>query len=121
MSEATATTDASDSQSFAALKRVKAAETEWATKLEAARQESDAALARLRDESAATIKAAIAESEREKTTAVQAARAEADGAAATIVAQGSQAADAAFRAEGKKPEDRKDDVLAVVLGAFASG
>jgi len=120
MSEAPATSaPLVGSESLAALKRVKAAETEWAAKLAAARAESDAALARLRDECAAAIKAAAAEAERERTAAVQSARTEAGGLAATIIAQGAKAADQALRAEGKKPEDRKAEVLSVVLGSFS--
>jgi vacuolar-type H+-ATPase subunit H len=117
---ATSAPAAPDAQSFAALKRVKSTELEWAAKLAAARAESEATLARLRDESAAAIKAAIAEAEKERAAAIQTARTEAGGLAATIVAQGAKAADQALRVEGKKPEERKDEVLAVTLGSFGA-
>ena len=51
--------------SIEALKRVKATETEWDTRLSAARQESEEALRRLRDDGDATVKAAETEADRE--------------------------------------------------------
>jgi len=119
VSAATPSPDGAATESFAALKRVKAAETEWAGKLASSRAGSDAALARLRDESAAALKAAVAEADQERAAAVQRARAEAEGLAATIVAEGAKAADAALRVEGKQPADLEKEILAVVLGAFA--
>lgn len=118
MSAPAASPGGSDPESLSALKRVKATETEWAEKVAAAKTETDATLARLRDESATAIKAAIAEAEKERAAAIQTARAEAGGLAATILAQGAKAADQALRAEGKKPEERKDEVLAAILGTF---
>ena len=120
MSEPVAPTAGSESASFAALKRVKAVETEWAAKLAGARSQSDLELARLREESATALKAAIADADRERAAALGAARTELAGVAATIVAQGSKAAEAALRAEGKDPDEQKDRLLAVILGAFAS-
>ena len=120
MTATTTAPEAPETPSLAALKRVKSTETEWAATVAGARAESEAMLARLRDESAAAIKAASAEAEKERAAALQSARTEAGGLAATIVAQGAKAADQALRVEGKKPEERKDEVLRVVLGTFGS-
>jgi len=101
-----------------ALKRVKATETEWDARLKAAREESEVALRRSREEAEAAVKAAETEAERERTDRVEHARVEAAGLAAAIVAEGQKAAELAARGEGRRPADKKDAILAVVLGSF---
>jgi vacuolar-type H+-ATPase subunit H len=108
-----------DAASIEVLKRVKAAETDWASRRSSAQAEQDATLARLRDETEAAVKAAQAEADQERTRAVQSARDVADREAAAIVAQGQVAATAAAAGQGKRPADRKDAILAAVLGEFA--
>lgn len=109
-----------DAGSFEALKRVKAAENEWEAKLATAKHESEAALGRLRDETDTAVKAAQAQAEQERAAMVQRARADADREATTILAEGTRAAAEATRGEGKHPRDKKDPVLAAVLGGFVS-
>ncbi len=104
--------------SIDALKRVKATEADWELKLRLAQVASDEALARLRTESAAAVKAAQASADAERGQAVQAARDEADREAAEILADGTRAAEVAARGEGKQPTDKKDAILAVVLAGF---
>jgi vacuolar-type H+-ATPase subunit H len=104
-----------------ALRRIKAAETEWDQRLATVRQATETSLQRLRDETDAAVKAAQAEADQERAQTVQAARADADREAARILADGAQAAAEAARGEGKHPADRKDAVLAAVLGDFAPG
>jgi len=111
---------ASDTASFEALKRVKAAEAEWDGRLAAARAQRAAVLERLRAETDAAVKAAQAEAEQERVAAVQRARADAERAASVLEAEGAAAAQAAASGVGKRPADRKDAILAAVLGAFAS-
>jgi vacuolar-type H+-ATPase subunit H len=104
-----------------ALRRIKAAETEWEQRLAADRAAAETALQRVRDETEAAVKAAQAEADRERALAIAGARATADEQAAAIVAEGEVAAEEAARGEGKRPADHKDEVLAVVLGEFGSG
>jgi len=108
----------SDVGSIEALKRIKAAETEWEEKLASARQMTEATLRRLVEESDATVKATHTEADAARTLSVQRARAEADGEAETIVAEGAKAAAAAARGAGKRPAERSVAVLAAVLGSF---
>ena len=105
--------------SFEALKRVKAAETEWDAKLTAARSGFAAELERQRDDSDAAIKAAQVAADRTRAQAVQKARDAAEREAMQIVADGKRAAEQAASGAGKRPADRKDEILAVVLAAFA--
>jgi vacuolar-type H+-ATPase subunit H len=105
--------------SIDALKHVKATETEWELKLRSARGAADVALERLRTDSEAAVKAAQAAAEEERARAVQAARAGAEREAAEILAEGTRAAEAAARGEGKRPADKKSAVLAAVLAGFA--
>lgn len=102
------------------LKRVKATETEWDQKLAAARRESEERIARLRDENAATLKAALAEAEAERARTLERARVDTGREVATILTEGEQAAAAAARVEGKRPRDQRNRVLAVVLGSLAA-
>jgi vacuolar-type H+-ATPase subunit H len=108
----------SDLGSIDALKRIKAAETEWDERIASARQETEAALRRLAEESDATVKAAHAEADGARSASVQRARANADREAETIVAEGAKAAEAAARGTGKRPADHSAEVLAAVLGSF---
>ena len=104
--------------SVEALKRVKAVETEWETRLASARAEAEASVRRLREESDAAVKAATEDAERDRTDRVERARVEAAGLAGAIVADGQKSAEAAARGEGRRPADKKDEILAVVLGSF---
>lgn len=104
--------------SIEALKHVKETESEWELKLRAARGVADTELERLRTESEATIKAAQEAAEAEHALAVQAARADAEREAAEILSDGTRAAEAAARGEGKRPADKKNLILAAVLAGF---
>jgi len=115
---ATGTSGAAAPGSVEALKRVKATETEWDARLGAARTESETALRRLKEEADAAVKAAEGEAERTRTDRVEHARVEAAGLAGAIVAEGQKAAETAARGEGRRPADKKDAILAVVLGSF---
>jgi vacuolar-type H+-ATPase subunit H len=115
---ATETSGAAGPGSVEALKRVKATETEWDARLKAAREASESTLHRLRDESDAAVKAAETEGERDRAERVERARAEAAGMSAQILADGQKAAEAAARGEGRRPADKKDAILPVVLGSF---
>jgi vacuolar-type H+-ATPase subunit H len=115
---AATTSGAAAPASVEALKRVKATETEWDTRLNAARQEAAESLRRLRDEGDAAVKAAVAEAERKRTGQVERARAEAAMEAEAIVADGRRAAERAAHGEGRRPADKKDAILEVVLGSF---
>ncbi len=106
--------------SIDALKRVKATETDWELKLRAARGAAEETLERLRTESEATVKAAQVAADAERALAVQAARTEAERAADEILAQGTRAAEAAARGEGKRPADKKAAILAAVLAGLAT-
>jgi vacuolar-type H+-ATPase subunit H len=111
---------ASDVGTIDALKRIKATEAEWDAKIAAARQAAEAELKRLRDERDATVAAARAEAEAERARALTKARALAETEAEAIVAEGRSAAQAAATSAGKRPSERRDEILAVVLGSFAS-
>ncbi|MGA9839785.1 MAG: hypothetical protein WBE40_03135 [Thermoplasmata archaeon] len=106
--------------SIEALKRVRATEIEWDEKLRAAKKSADEAAARLREESEAAVRAAQSAAETERARAVQEARTTADAEAAQIVSEGTEAARAASRGEGKRPVDRKNEVLDAVLSGFDS-
>lgn len=102
-----------------ALKRVKAAETEWEAKVAEARAHRDEAFRRLRDETVAVMKAAHAEVEQERAAAVQAARAATEVEAARIVAEGDRAAAAAAREDPKLLVGKRAAILGAVLDGFA--
>jgi vacuolar-type H+-ATPase subunit H len=106
--------------SIDALKRVKATETDWDLKLRAARGAAEMETARLKDESEEAVRAAQQEAEAERARAVQAARADADREAEQILADGSRAAEAAARGEGKRPADRASEILSTVLAGFTT-
>lgn len=105
--------------SLEAVKLVKATETEWEGKTAAARTTADAVLARLRDEAAAAVAAARADAERDRTRAVEAARSSADQEAVKIVADGEVAARRDSAGAGRRPADRRDEVLNAVLEGLA--
>jgi len=116
---ATETAGAGAPDSLEALKRVKATETEWDAKLSAARKDADTTIERLRAEAAAAVKQAQTEADRERVDRVVHARAETEAQAATILADGATAAEQALTGEGRRPADKKDAILAAVLGDFA--
>jgi len=115
---ATGTQGAIATDSVEALKRVKATENEWDTRLGAARKDADATLERLRTEAAATLKAAQAEADRDRLARVATARAATEAEVATIVADGRNAAEQARVGEGRRPAEKKAEILDVVLGTF---
>ncbi len=115
---ATTTVGAGAPGSLDALKRVKATENEWDARLNAARQESETILRRLRDDRDASVKAAEAEAERLRSARLETARAEDAEEAAAIVADGRSSAQRASLTEGRRPSDKKDAILDAVLGSF---
>ncbi|MGD0250551.1 MAG: hypothetical protein ABSB97_06680 [Thermoplasmata archaeon] len=100
------------------LKRVKSVETEWDEKLAAARHASQEALGRLKEEAVAAIKAAHADVEAARARALEEARVQGEREVAEILAEGERAAEGIARPDGKRPQDRPREVLAVVLGPF---
>ncbi|HEY1198359.1 MAG TPA: hypothetical protein VGG32_06500 [Thermoplasmata archaeon] len=115
---ATTTSGAAAPGSLEALKRVKATETEWDTRLSGARQEAENTLRRLRDDGDAAVKAAEAEADRERTVRLERARTETAEETEAILADGRRAAERAAVGEGRRPVDKKDTLLDVVLGSF---
>ena len=115
---ATGTSGAIGNDSVEALKRVKATENEWETRLGAARQETDATLERLRAEAAAAVKTAQTEADRDRVAKVTTARAATEAEVAAIVAEGRTAAEKARAGEGRRPADKKAEILDVVFGTF---
>lgn len=107
-------------ESIEVLKRIRATETEWDQKIAAARRESAEALARLREETVASLKAALSAAEAERVRALERARLGVEREVATILSDGERATLAAARSEGKRPRDLRDRVLAAVLGPFAT-
>ncbi|HTT44388.1 MAG TPA: hypothetical protein VMH38_00020 [Thermoplasmata archaeon] len=117
---ATTTSGAAEPDSVEALKRVKATENEWDARLAAARQDAEASIARLRAEAAAAVKEAQAAADRDRVARVTQARTETETEAAAILADGKKAADRALVGEGRRPSDKKTQILAAVLGTFGS-
>jgi vacuolar-type H+-ATPase subunit H len=101
------------------LKRVKATETEWDQKLRAAQHESEETLFHLRADRDAAVHSALAAADAERARALERARTEIEREVAAILAEGKTAADSAARAEGKRPADQRDRVIAIVLGSLA--
>jgi vacuolar-type H+-ATPase subunit H len=106
--------------SIDALKRVRAAETEWDQKLTIAKQDAGDALARARAAADEAVRSARLAAEQARGAKVQAARSDADRDAIQILADGAKAADAAAAGEGKRPADRANEILAAVLAGFTS-
>lgn len=104
--------------SVEALKRVKATESEWDARLTGARTEAETSVRRAKDETEAMVKAAQLESEHSRTVALERAQAVAQSEAETIVAEGRADAERAERGEGRRPSDKKDAILDIVLGSF---
>lgn len=115
---ATETAGPSVSGSVEALKRVKAVENEWNARLTTAREVTDVELTHVREEADEAVRAAEAAAERERTDRVERARAETAAEAEAIVAEGRKAAALAAAGEGRRPADKKDAILDVVLGSF---
>jgi len=104
--------------SIQALKRVKATESEWDTRLASAKRESEAALERLRTEAAAAVRDGQTAADHDRVARVVQARTETEAQAAAILAEGKTAADDALRGEGRGPAEKRDAILAIVLGSF---
>jgi vacuolar-type H+-ATPase subunit H len=109
-----------DPQTVEALRRVKAVEAEWEAKLRSAREETEQAVRRARDEAEATVKAVQTEVEREHARRLEAAAAAADSEASAIRADGETAAAKIRGGQGRRAADRADEIVAAVLGPFAS-
>jgi vacuolar-type H+-ATPase subunit H len=103
-----------------ALRRVKATEAEWDRRLADARAASAAELARRREAADAAVRAVAREVETERAEAVARADREADAEARTIVADGEAEARQIRSDEGSLAEGHRAEILAVVLGQFAS-
>jgi len=112
-------TGAPDASTVEVLRRVKAVEAEWETKLRAAREDADQGVRRAREEADATVKAVAAEAEAEKAQRLAAGRTAAEAEAEAIQREGEKAADGLRSAGGKKPSDRSDELLEAVLGPYA--
>jgi vacuolar-type H+-ATPase subunit H len=110
---------APEAGSIEVLKRVRSTETEWDQKLVTARREAEETLARLREETQTAVKTAQSDAEVARTRALARARAEVEREVSAILSEGERAAQEAARPEGKRPQDRRDEVLARVLGPFA--
>lgn len=108
-----------DTDTIDALKRIKAAEAEWDAKVAAARASADTTLKAAREATERAIVDARASADAERQRAVENARAMADLEARAIVADGERAAKSAADGAGKRPADRKDEILAALLGRFA--
>jgi vacuolar-type H+-ATPase subunit H len=100
------------------LKRVKATETEWESRVAEAKKAAEAEIAGIRTETDAMIKSATETAEDEHESALTRARADAEREVSAILADGERRAAEAARAEGKHPKDQKDQILSVVLGSF---
>ncbi len=101
------------------LKRIKTTEAEWAEKVAAARTAADAELDRRRSDRDAAVKDATEAADADRAGALDRARADIDREYAAILADGEVSAATAARTTGKTPFDRRDQVLAAVLGPFA--
>jgi len=105
--------------SLQVLKRVRATEVEWEQKLADARRASEESLAQLREETAAALQAEVVAAETDRARSLERARVDVDREVARILTEGERAAEAAAHADGKRPQDRRDQVLAKVLGPLA--
>jgi vacuolar-type H+-ATPase subunit H len=104
--------------SIEALRRVKEAESEWELKIRTARGQNQAAVEMLRTESQNAVKSAQVVADGIRANAVLQAKQEADREAADILKAGVKAADSAALGQGKRPADKKDEILAAVLAGF---
>ena len=109
-----------DSGTLDALRRVKAAESEWDEKIRSARTESESALVQAKASADAAVKAVAGELEASRTRALEAAGAAADLEARQILADGEKAAKQSAAGGSKTLAARKQQVLAAVLGDFGS-
>ncbi len=109
-----------DTGTIEALKRIKAVEDEWDARLAEARREAEAARKRTSSETETAIATAREVTDAERARAVDAARATADAEARQIIADGEREAAAVARGAGKGVADRKEELLAVLLGRFAT-
>jgi vacuolar-type H+-ATPase subunit H len=100
------------------LKRVKDAETEWVNRLRTAREEAEATLKRLREDTEGRIGLARTAAHQAREERVRAAQQEADREAAQVLANGDRQAQVAMAEVGKRPTDRREEILSAVLGEF---
>jgi vacuolar-type H+-ATPase subunit H len=110
---------ASPPASVEVLKRIKATETEWDGKVSEARRESEQSLARLRTENDAAIREAQADVEARRTQSIATAQLEVEREATQILDAGRRDAESVAKTAGKQPTDRREEVLAAVLGPLA--
>lgn len=97
------------------LKRIQMEEQSWADRIERARADAAAALERLQNETEAVVHAARQEADRERESQLQAARTASAAEAEKIRADGERAAAEAAQG-GRRPADRRPEILAAVLG-----
>jgi vacuolar-type H+-ATPase subunit H len=100
------------------IRRVRAVESEWETKLAAFTAQAKEELERLTREAEAIVASTRAELERKRALAVEKARLDAEAEAATIVAEGKERA-AGLRGKGPEElEPLRERILSAVLGEF---
>ena len=108
-----------DSETIEVLRRVKAAESEWDTKLREARAGAEQAVRRAREEAEATLKAVAAEVEGERAHQLELAQVSAEAEAEAIRREGAKAADALRSGKERRSSGRADAIVEAVLGPFA--
>lgn len=113
------TSSSGDAETVQVLRQIKEAETEWDTELRKAHEEAEQAVRRARDEADATVKAVTAEVEGERAHRLEAARAACDAEIEVIRREGADAAEALRAGKERRPTDRRDEIIAVVLGPFS--
>lgn len=109
-----------DQATVEALRRVKAVEQEWETRLRDARENAEQAIRRARDEADATLKAVAAELESERAHRLEAAHAASQRDEEAVHLEGAKAAEAVRAGQGKLPTGRDAVIVATVLDPFSS-
>lgn len=100
------------------LKRVKDAETEWAERLRTAREQADAKLKQLREEAEGRIGLARTAAHQAREERLRSAQQEAEREAEKVLADGDAQTRAATSESGKRPAERREEILSAVLGEF---
>jgi len=108
-----------DAETVQVLRQIKEAETEWEAKLREARGEAEQTVRRAHDEADATVKAVLAEVEGERVRRLEAAQAACDAEVEVIRREGASAAESIRASKERRPADRRDEIVAVVLGLFS--
>ncbi len=100
------------------LQHVKDAEAEWTARVRAARDEGEATLKRLREEADGRIGLARTAAQQTREERVSAAKKEAGAQATQILFDGDRQARAVVAEPGKRPADRREEILSAVLSEF---